>query len=64
MAEEKDNNFEKEIIDWWAYKDAHPHKPYEQSEKYGEYFQRVEDYYDKLHQEWLKYKQTINPLNR
>ena len=42
------------VPSWEEFEKANPHKPYEQSEKYGHYQQRVTDYYNNLYAEWLK----------
>lgn len=59
-----DKEIEKGKVSWWDYRDQHPHKPYEQSEKYGDYFQRCSDYYNKLYVEWLNIPDPQNLLNQ
>lgn len=42
------------------YANGHPHKPYEQSEKWSDYDQRVSDHYNSLYAEWIRKRNSNN----
>ena len=48
-----------DVLLWENFKKANPHAPYEQSEKFGHYDQRVCDYYNDLYVTWLKLSQHV-----
>jgi len=65
MGKDEIRNYQKEelgvIPSWDDFVKSNPHKPYEQSEKYGHYNQRVTDHYNNLYAEWLNMQKQPTP---